>query len=381
MRTFALLLVGGVALMARAAGAETEGTAFLKELVRIPSVSANVKEVNRAVGAMRSWLEKRGIPCAVETDADGRDALWASTVPGKEQDFVLVCHLDVVPAPEEMFQVVERDGKWFGRGVSDCKGNAVVCAETLVALAGKASVGCVFASDEELGGFTTAMMVKRGYRPRRMVIVTDLAEFGLRNSHKGHALLRLVAHGTTGHSSAPWASENALEKLIVGCANARREWDRAYPAATAEDVWHDTISITLASSSSKVANAIPARAEATASLRYVELDGCRKAVEFLRRVSGLEVEVIRDGGPVNADTTDPLMVRFADTMRRIWGVPSLQYGRENGATDARHFGALGLPILMVGSEAGDPHADGEWIDIRGLDRLRALLLEFLGEGK
>lgn len=372
---FALALVR----LAVAASAGTEGRRLLEELVRIPSVSADVAQVNRATAAMRGWLEARGVPCAVETDDRGRQVLWASTVPGKEQDFVLVCHLDVVPAPEAMFRVVERDGRLYGRGVADCKANAVVCAETLVALSGKVSVGCIFTADEEIGGFTTALMLARGYRPRRMVIVPDLAEYGLCNAHKGHAVLRLVAHGTVGHSSRPWASDNALEKLIAGCAALRREWDRTHAAATAADCWHDTIAITLASSSSKVVNAIPARAEAQVSLRYVDLDGCQKAVAFIREVSGLDVEVVRDGGPVNADAADPLMTRFLGLMRQAWKDPALKFHRMDGATDARHFGALGLPVVICGSEAGAPHADGEWIDPAGLDRLRLLLLAFLGD--
>ena len=275
------------------------------------------------------------------------------------------------------FDFVERDGRLYGRGVADCKANAVVCAETLVALSGKVSVGCIFTADEEIGGFTTALMLKRGYRPRRMVIVSDLAEYGLCNAHKGHAVLRLVAHGSEGHSSQPWASDNALEKLIAGCAALRREWDRTHAAATAADCWHDTIAITLASSSSKVVNAIPARAEAQVSLRYVDLDGCQKAVAFIREVSGLDVEVVRDGGPVNADAADPLMTRFLGLMRQAWKDPALKFHRMDGATDARHFGALGLPVVICGSEAGAPHADGEWIDPAGLDRLRSLLLAFL----
>ena len=363
--------------LAAAVSAETEGRRLLEELVRIPSVSADVLQVNRATAVMRGWLEARGVPCAVETDERGRQVLWASTMPGKEQDFVLVCHLDVVPAPEAMFKVSERDGRLYGRGVADCKANAVICAETLVALVGKASVGCVFTSDEETGGFTTALMLKRGYRPRRMVVVVDLAEYGLCNAHKGHAVLRLVAHGSEGHSSQPWASDNALEKLIAGCAALRREWDRMHAAATAADPWHDTIAITLASSSSKVVNAVPARAEAQASLRYVDLDGCSKAVAFIRKVSGLEVEVLRDGGPVNADASDPLMTRFLDLARQTWTDSALEFHRMDGATDARHFGALGLPVVICGSEAGAPHADGEWIDLAGLDRLRSLLLAFL----
>ena len=357
--------------------ATDDARALMKELVGIPSVSSDISQVNRAVASMKTWLERRGVSCAVETAVCGRNVLWASTCPGKEQDIVLVCHLDVVPAPEDMFSLAERDGRIYGRGACDCKANAVVCAEVLSGMVGKASVGCVFSTDEELGGFTTALMVARGYRPRKMAIVVDLSEYGVVCAHKGHALLRLVAHGSKGHSSLPWKSVNALELLMAGCAKLRQEWNRAYGTASENDPWHDTLSITMASSSSEVANAVPDLAEARASLRYVEADGRARAIDFLKKMSGFDVEVIRDGGPVNSDPNHPLMVVFLETMRRVWNDPKLEFSRINGATDARHLGGLGIPVVVIGSESGGAHTDEEWCDLSGLQKLRDALNEFI----
>ena len=111
----------------------------------------------------------------------------------------------------------------------------------------------------------------------------------------------------------------------------------------------------------------------------MERDGCRKAVEFIRRETGLEVEVIRDGGPVWSDAADPLMARLTDVMRKTWNDPKLAFATMSGATDARHFGGLGLPVAIVGSESGGAHTDDEWADIGGLERLRTALATFLGE--
>ena len=49
---------------------------FLGELVEIPSSSVDYPQVNRAMDAMKAYLEKRGVWCAVETcPKDGRKAL------------------------------------------------------------------------------------------------------------------------------------------------------------------------------------------------------------------------------------------------------------------------------------------------------------------
>ena len=75
--------------------------AFLKELVEIPSSSIDYPQVNRAMRAMKSYLEARGLFCSVETDNAGRELLFAATKPGKVQDYVISAHLDVVPASYE----------------------------------------------------------------------------------------------------------------------------------------------------------------------------------------------------------------------------------------------------------------------------------------
>jgi acetylornithine deacetylase/succinyl-diaminopimelate desuccinylase-like protein len=78
----------------------------IKELLSIPSVSADVAANDKAIDWMRGYLESRGVWCVVETfPKDGRKILYAATKPGlKAPDYVLVTHLDVVgagdPAPK-----------------------------------------------------------------------------------------------------------------------------------------------------------------------------------------------------------------------------------------------------------------------------------------
>ncbi len=58
--TFACLVTAGIAH-----GADL---AFLRELVEIPSSSIDYPQVNRAMRAMKSYLDARGLFCTVETD-------------------------------------------------------------------------------------------------------------------------------------------------------------------------------------------------------------------------------------------------------------------------------------------------------------------------
>lgn len=75
------------------------------------------------------------------TTADGSTAIVAKR-PGKDgaKTVLLYSHYDVVPAgnPEawdsDPFALTERDGRWYGRGAADCKGNVAMHLAALRAL-------------------------------------------------------------------------------------------------------------------------------------------------------------------------------------------------------------------------------------------------------
>ena len=62
---------------------------------------------------------------------------------------LLYCHYDVQPPLDPtgtawkspVFELTERDGRWYGRGAADCKGNIVVHLTALRALRGELPVG------------------------------------------------------------------------------------------------------------------------------------------------------------------------------------------------------------------------------------------------
>ena len=234
--------------------------AFLKELVEIPSSSIDYPQVNRAMRAMKAYLEKRGLFCTVETDDQGRELLFAATKPGKVQDYILSAHLDVVPASYEGQYTFKNDnGRLSGRGVNDDKGGALAVAQALVALAGKdVSVGCIFGADEELGGFTTTWMVeKMGYRPRRMAIVVDSSYGEIGYATKGQLMVRATLTGKGGHSSAPWKCEDLISELSAAVVKIKEEWYRRHPMAEGSDHWSDVLTPTVVHSEGTALNRIP----------------------------------------------------------------------------------------------------------------------------
>ena len=348
---------------------------FFLDLLRIPSVTDDVPQVNRAVAAMRGWLEARGVFCETEAMPDGREFLYASVVKGQRTPKLLLnAHLDVVPASPALFEPRIEGDRIHGRGTQDCKGNAMAMATALAALAGSgASVGAVFSTDEEEGGTTSGEAVARGIRATGLTAVLDGGAWSVTNAQKGIASFRLVAKGRGGHSSSPWLFDNPIDKLLDGWARVRAAWPKI-----PEDEWHwgDSIAATVVRGGS-VHNQIPDEAEMSVNVRYVHPGDEPRIEAFLRETSGLEVELRATCEPVFCDADAPALAALRKAMAASFEreIPVI---RMQGATDARHFAGPGAaPVAIVGIEGGACHEDREWASLPSI-RAYAGLLESFG---
>ena len=347
---------------------------FFLDLLRIPSVTDDIPQVNRAVGAMRAWHVARGVFCEAETMPDGREFLYASVAKGERTPKLLLnAHLDVVPAAPGQFEPRVEDGNVTARGTSDCKGNAVAAATALAALAGSgASVGAVFSTDEEEGGATSGEAVRRGYRSTVLTLVLDAGPWSITYSQKGIVSLRLVAKGAGGHSSEPWRFDNPIDRLFDGWARLRGAW----PAiADEKEHWGDSLAATVVRAGS-VHNQIPHEASMVANIRFVEPGAIPRIEAFVREKSGLEVERLATCEPVVCDADAPALVALRGTMEKAFGreIPMV---RMHGATDARHFGGPGAaPVAMIGIEGWRCHDEGEGATLASLQAYAGLLVDF-----
>ena len=371
-------MVFAVAVCAAAVAGATD-IEFLRELVAIPSATADIPQVNRAMYAMKDYLEKRGVWCVIEKHPGGNEVLFAATRPGKEQDFILSTHIDVVPAsvPGQYEMKADGDHRIIGRGVADCKGNSVAVAQVLVNLVGKASVGCIFGADEETGGkLSTWMAVERGYRPKKMVIVTDAGYGRLFYAQKGQCMIRVNARGRGGHSSAPWKCDDTLTRLMQAYVKIREVWDARHPLAA--DKWSDVLTPTIMHSTGNADNRIPGEVSLTINLRSVNPGAKDEAFALVKELTGYDVEITRYSPPCNSDPDAPLMRGLRKAMSAGLG-RDVPLDRMLAATDARCFVTCGVPVAIIGTKGGNAHGDEEWEDPATLDEMEKYLVAFLAD--
>lgn len=351
---------------------------YVADLIAIPSVSADIKEVNCSMRFTRDYLVKRGVHCTIETAPDGREILYAATTPGKSHDFVFSVHLDVVPAGKsDHFKLIRNGDRIEGRGTSDCKGNAASVVEVLCKLVGKnVSVGCIFGPDEEIGGAGTRWMVEeKGYKPAKMAIVVDARARSIGYAHKGQTYVKIRAKGRSGHSSRPWTCDDSISKVVLAYAKIREIWDQRHPLP--EDKWSDVMVPTYIKADSGALNLIPSEMELILNLRSVNPGATAELVKLAKEVAvGCEVELMRYSPPVNTDPNHHLMKSLHKVMEEECGV-SISFSRMLAATDARWFVSCNVPIALIGASGGGAHAEYEYKSISSLEEMERYLLKFL----
>ena len=358
---------------------------LLLGLLRIPSVTKDQAQNNRAVEYMKGWFDAHGVFTAVETNEAGRAALYAATVPGKRHDIVFVTHLDVVPPSRDgQFEPVVKDGFVYGRGACDTKGNVAVIAQTLANFAGKGSVGAVFATDEETrtGASDTPTpthLLNVGYVPQKFLIIGDTnGEFtdSLTVAEKGHVAITLRAHGRGGHSSMPWAADNPIPKLLAAYAKVQAALPKP---ADPNDHWRNDLTPTRLLGAPQP-NIIPDTAEMTFSYRFIDPDGAEKMKAFLEETTGLEVILPKTWRPpVITDPANPYVQALHAAMRRAWPDREIPLTRMSCATDATRYAHLGLPTVIFGATGFGAHAKDERVSLASLDAYEAMFTAFLRE--
>jgi acetylornithine deacetylase len=171
---------------------------------------------------VEDYLAQHGVASHLVPSDDGQKAsLFATVGPAGVAGIGLSGHTDVVPVDgqtwdSDPFAVVERDGRYFGRGTSDMKG-FLACVLAAVPdfkrRALKVPVHIIFSYDEEIGCIGVRPMISEmGTRlPRpRAVIVGEPTGMAVVDAHKGPVRWHVEINGKAAHSSMAHLGVNAI---------------------------------------------------------------------------------------------------------------------------------------------------------------------------
>ena len=209
---------------------------FLQALVRIPTVNppgenyADCAEMIgkklKAFGYETKFVEAEGLP---ECTRQFPRINVIGRMPGARANPTLHFngHLDVVPPGSgwtmDPFSAIVRDGRIYGRGVTDQKAGiaASIFAVEAIRRAGLRLVGSVEQSatvDEESGGFAgVAYLAQSGYFRRDAidyVVITEPLDYDrICLGHRGVYWFEVTTCGRTAHGSMPFLGASAIDRM------------------------------------------------------------------------------------------------------------------------------------------------------------------------
>ena len=207
----------------------------LEQIRRLVSFDTVSRNSNLAlIEHVRDSLADLGVESALVGDESGEKAnLYATIGPPGVPGIALSGHTDVVPVDDQdwdsdPFEVVERDGRLFGRGTADMKS---FIAATLAALPSlverdlETPIHLAFSFDEEIGckgvRHLLGWLAERPVRPRG-VIVGEPTGMEVVRAHKGKVSFRCHVHGRESHSGLAHLGVNAVEAAAEAVAFLKR---------------------------------------------------------------------------------------------------------------------------------------------------------------
>jgi len=193
---------------------------IMQKLISFPTVSS-VSNLP-LVEWVESYLALHGITSHRYTDPDQpKAALFAHVGPLVEGAVVLSGHTDVVPVEgqawdSDPFTVVERDGKYFGRGTCDMKGYDALAIWALVEAHNRGvsrPLQLALSYDEEIGctGAPPMIAAMQGVVPKgSAVVVGEPSMMKAVTGHKGGFGFSTHVHGFEVHSSLVHSGVSAI---------------------------------------------------------------------------------------------------------------------------------------------------------------------------
>lgn len=211
------------------------------------------------IAYIEDYLASFGISGQRVVDATGQKAsLWVTIGPPDKPGIVLSGHTDVVPVEgqawtHDPFDMVERDGRLYGRGTTDMKGFVATCLAMVPEMHSArlaTPIHLAISYDEEIGCVGVRPMLEMLSRAALKPLgcfVGEPTQMELAIGHKGKHGVRATFRGLACHSSIAPLGVNAVEHAATLIGEISRRAARM-PSEGARDDLYDIPYTTLLTS-------------------------------------------------------------------------------------------------------------------------------------
>ncbi|MBR1904628.1 MAG: M20/M25/M40 family metallo-hydrolase [Alphaproteobacteria bacterium] len=354
-----------------------------RDLIGIRTITGNETEIKKAAEYIKNALSHtETITEIFQTTAS--PVVFLRNTDTLDFDVIILGHIDVVPAPDDMFEPVIKDGKMYGRGTLDMKSFAAVALnsmEYVVTHKLPIKFGVILSTDEEKGSLSTESFLK-AYPDISARIVLDNDVGGditkIVSKCKNPVFVKLIASGKEAHGSTPWAGIDANELLMKTWQNIRR----IYPYYAADlpqpqNTWFDTVHFAKINGG-EVSNIISNYAEALLDFRLTENSSVENLENNLQKCleKGVSYKIVSASTPVVMSEENPDILDYKRFAENIMGRP-IEFEHIGGATDSRAFAVKGSTVIMHSGTGDGMHATGEYVEIESVKHIADIQIKFL----
>ena len=364
-------------------------------------------EEKKAV-ALENWLRHKGFEKIIRYEisdervsAKVRPSILAE-IPGKKDDFCIwvIAHIDVVPVGDiklwntNPWEVVEKDGKLFGRGVEDNQQG--LCSAVFAALyylenkiQTEHTIKLLFAADEENGSlFGTIPLVQKGiFHKNDLVLIPDGGDAQgqtIEIAEKNLLWLEISVEGKQTHGSRPDSGANAClaaSDLAVRLNSLEKYFDKT------DDLFepnYSTFQPTKRLANVDSINIIPGKDVFCMDCRILP---CYTLEEVLEKVDEICREIEKNHG-VKVDYKTPqksqspatkkdalVAQKLAQCIKKVHGIEP-QFIGIGGGTVGAELRREGIDAVVWSTLDDQAHQPNEYCKIENLCKDAETLIEF-----
>jgi acetylornithine deacetylase len=361
----------------------------LAELVRINSVStrSNAEIISYLAHRCEAMgLHLRQLPY---TDDAGREKInliaftGAESAEAPEVELALVGHTDTVPFDPswtDATNLVEQDGKLYGRGACDTKGfiaAALTAMESVDLKVLQRPLALVFTADEELGLVGAKHLAAAQALHPRYAIVGEPTSLQPMRAGKGYCLAQVIVRGREAHSAYPSQGASAIfraarlitqiEKIAVALKSEQHaDFDPPYTTLNVGLIQGGTAK-----------NITPGECRFTLEWRPLPGQGAGRVLDLVNLA--IEAERQQDAGfecEINVERVDEGFETAEDSshVRLMEGLTGRTAGTVAFGTEARQMHELGAEAVVLGpGDIREAHRTGEFVPQAELEQCVEIL--------
>ncbi len=364
---------------------------LVSKLVACDTVNPPGNEYKSAA-VVAAFCDKYNIPYAVYSKTRQRDNIVASLGNG-EKTLLMAAHMDVVPVGDgwntNPFEMVVKDGKMWGRGVSDDKGPLAGLLMMLKHFAQhpdqlNCNLVVVAAADEERGSAEgLKYLVDKGIVAPNFVVIGDIAGHCLEVdvAEKGVAQYELKTMGKQAHAAVPHEGRNAVYAMC--------DWISRVRSAEFKYEKHPILSPptrNIGKIGGGIApNVVPADCTAVLDTRILPGMNPEELRLFLLDLAKLDadrnpdvtysVELKAFLPPTELSTDNPYLSTLMNAIKSVKGTEGKFIG-SGGATDCKAFILKGIPAVAFGpGDDNVAHLANEYLGIDELTDFTRIVIE------